>query len=207
MPWAAAAIVVSALIAKNSSDKAADKAAGVGNKASDFEKKKYEDWQNVYGSIQSNLADYYSKMTPDTYAAKGIDAFNKQNELVLENTKTMLAQKGLTDSGIGEAINLQLDLQGAEKKATIRSTAADAVAAEKGRFLQIGLGQNPGQSYSQLLQNQATQANTASLLADKQTGQAISTAITEVGKAYQDYSRENTTAAPVVESQVTPRSN
>ena len=161
-------------------------------KAQKFEEKKYENWQKIYGPIESNLGKFYNSMTPESYASKGIQEFNKQNKIALENIRTNLAQRGLYNSGTAAAVEIASELGGAEKKATIRANADEAVAAEQERFLQIGLGQNPGASYSQSLSQQAQQANINSRYASQQARAAIGDSISTVGKALQDYNRNQT---------------
>jgi len=189
---AGASLAVGLYTADQAGD-AAD-AANSTNKASlGFEKQKYKDWQAVYGDIQSNLGKYYNTLTPETYAARGIQEFKKSNEAELEKINTTLAQKGLLNSGTEAAVVLASGLNAAEKKAEIRSTADEVVAAEKSRFLQIGLGQNPGASYSQVLANQATQANNRAAQDSATAGKALGTAITTVGTALADYNTNTPT--------------
>lgn len=187
MPWGVAAAVGGALIAKEGADNATESAAKSSKNALGFEKQKYEDWQEVYGDIQQNLGKYYNTLTPETYAARGITEFNKANELELEKINTTLTQRGLNNSGTKAAVTLAAGLNAAEKKAQIRSTAEEVVKGEQERFLQIGLGQNPGASYSQLLNQQAQQAQQNANYANAQAGKAIGTAITTVGTALDDY--------------------
>ena len=183
---AGATLVVGAMGA--SSARSASKDAAKANKASlGFEEKKYADWQEVYGDIQSNLSNYYNTLTPEAYAARGIQEFKKSNEAELEKINTTLAQRGLMNSGTAAAVTLASGLNAAEKKATIRSTADEVVAGEQSRFLQIGLGQNPGASYSQALANQATQANNKAVQDSATAGKAIGTAVTTIGTGLSDY--------------------
>lgn len=173
-----------------SADKAADSADNankLGKKALGFEEQKYQDWQDVYGDMQSNLGKYYNSLTPENYAARGVQEFNKSNALELEKINTTLAQKGMFNSGTAAAVTLAAGLNAAEKKATIRSTADEVVAGEQSRFLQIGLGQNPGASLSQTLANQATQANNQASRDSATAGNAIGSAITTIGTGLDDY--------------------
>lgn len=185
--YVAGAVVVSGAIAANSANNASNDAAKANKASLGFEQQKYSDWQAVYGDIQKNLGNYYNTLTPETYAARGIQEFKKSNEAELEKINTTLAQKGLMTSGTAAAVTLASGLNAAEKKATIRSTADEVVRGEQSRFLQIGLGQNPGASYSQVLANQATQAQNMSQQANATAGKAIGTAVTTIGTALDDY--------------------
>ncbi len=185
--WIAGAAVVGAVVGAEGSKDSADTAADASGKSLGFEEQKYKDWKAVYGDIQTNLGNYYNTLTPDTYAARGIQEFKKSNEAELEKINTTLAQKGLLNSGTEAAVVLASGLNAAEKKATIRATADEVVAGEQSRFLQIGLGQNPGASYSQVLANQATQANNRAAQDSATAGKAIGKAVTTVGTGLSDY--------------------
>lgn len=193
--YVAGASLAVGIYGANEAGKSADKATAAGKESLGFEKQKYNEWKAVYGDIQSNLGKYYNTLTPESYAARGVQEFNKSNQLELEKINTTLAQKGLMTSGTSAAVTLASGLNAAEKKATIRSTADEVVAGEKSRFLQIGLGQNPGASYSQALANQATQANNRAAQDSATAGKAIGTAITTIGTALDDY---NNPATPKV---------
>lgn len=199
--WVAGAVVVGgvagAAISADAAGDAADKASKSSKEALGFEKEKYEDWQSIYGPIEANLSKFYASMTPESLAAQSISEYNKQNEIAIKNTNEMLAQRGMLSSGAAAATKLTGELAGAEQRANIRATADEVVAAEQGRFLQIGLGQNPGASYSQALQNKAITDAGNSARADAAYGQAVGTAITEVGTALQDYTRRNNSANTV----------
>lgn len=185
--FVAGAIVVGAVVAADSASDARSDAKAANKQSLDFEKRKLESWQKVYGSVEKNLSQYYNSLTPDAYAAKGINEFNKQNELALERIRTSLVQRGMMDSGISTAVKLQSELGGAETRAQIRASADDVVASEKKNFLAIGLGQNPGASYSQALQNQAIQANSDARVAEAAAGKAMATAVSTVGTTASDY--------------------
>lgn len=192
----AGSTLVAGAYAANRADSASDKATAAGKKSLAFEEQKYAEWKEVYGDIQSNLSSYYNTLTPDTYAARGVQEFKKANELELEKINTTLAQKGLMNSGTAAAVTLASGLNAAEQKATIRSTADDVVAAEKSRFLQIGLGQNPGASYSQALANQSMQADSRAAQSSATAGKAIGTAVTTIGTALDDYFNKPATTNP-----------
>lgn len=188
--WVAGSVVVGSAIAADAAGDAADKAAGANKASLGFEERKYADWEAVYGPIQQNLSKYYQKMTPENYAIQGVTQFNKENQAQLEKLNQSLAQRGMLNSGTAAAVTLASGLNAAEQKATIRATADEAVAAEQGRFLQIGLGQNPGASYSQVLAQQASRASADAAYASGQAGQAIESAITTIGTGLSDYSKK-----------------
>lgn len=188
MPWGyAAAAVAGALVSADGAKDSAEIGANASKKSLGFEKDKYEDWKDVYGDVQSNLGTYYNTLTPEMYAVRGVEAFNKSNAIEMEKLNNTFVQRGLNTSGTKAAVLLASSLNAAEKKATIRSTADEVVAGEKSRFLQIGLGQNPGASYSQVLAQQAQQANMQARQDSVASAEATGTAVKVVGTALSDY--------------------
>jgi hypothetical protein len=118
---------------------------------------------------------------------------SRENEIAQENVRTFLAQRGMLNSGTEGAVTLASELAGAEARAQIRASADEVVANEQSRFLQIGLGQNPGAAYSANLSNMATEARREANYSNQVAGQAIGTAITTVGSALSDYTRNRNT--------------
>ncbi len=81
MSVATAAVVGSVAVSGYSaykSSKAAGKAADAQADASaaqlDFAREQYDDWKELYGPIEKNLATYYQGVTPETYAAVGLES-------------------------------------------------------------------------------------------------------------------------------------
>jgi len=191
MSWGAVAIgsstIVSAGLAYKSSqdaNKAADKAS---KRSINFEQQKLDDWNETYGSLEDNLAEYYGSLTPEFYETQGLEAFQKEQQVAQDQIKTSLAQRGIEDSGIALALEHQTAQAGAEQRATIRAQAPVLAAEEQRKFLQVGMGQNPGDSYSQTLANRASVAAQTANIAQQQAGQAVGQAISSVGKATADY--------------------
>lgn len=180
------------LASKGASD-AADTAAQSSAEQIAFEREKYNDFKATYGGIEENLSEYYSTLTPEYYEARGLEAFQQEQQLELSNIKASLAQRGIEDSGIALATETAFAQQGATGRAKIRAEAPSVAAEEQRSFLQVGLGQNPGTSYSQALSDKARQTETASQAASQVAGQAVGTAITTVGTGLSDYLSRPTT--------------
>jgi len=188
MVWAATAVagatVVSGYMASKSAGDASDAAAASEARALAFEREKYDDWNETYGDIQDNLADYYNNVTPEYYAAVGVEKFNEEFQVGMKRIDENFAQRGIDpSSGISSSIKSQAKLDAAETRAGIRRDAPRQAREDQRSFLQIGLGQNPGSSLSGALANTATnKANTASNAATA-AGNAWSAAIPAVGNA------------------------
>ena len=155
-----------------------------------FDQEKYDDWNETYGPLQDNLADYYSNVTPDYYASVGLEEFETQYQTSLDRIDENLIQRGIDpSSGIGASIEAQAELSAAETRAGIRRDAPRQAAEDKSRFLQIGLGQNPGSSISSTLAQRSEQAADAAAAASTATSTAITAAIPAIGTAISAYNK------------------
>jgi len=199
---AGASLIVGGVSYKSSKDaaKANKEAVDAQTKSADeqmaMETKRVEEWTDVYGPMQNNLANYYSSVTPDYYAAAGLEAFEQENEIKMQNIDEMFAQRGIDpSSGLAVSVESQAELGAAETRAEIRRDAPRMAAEDQSRFLQIGLGQNPGSSLSNAMSMRTQQAGQRvqaagreSLAADQAVGTALGAAIPTVGKAIDAYS-------------------
>lgn len=167
-----------------------------------FEKEKYQDWQDTYGNIEDNLAEYYNNLTPEYYATQGLEAVQKESEASQMRLQSSLAQRGIEDSGVSLALERQSDIGLAEQRATVRADAPRKVAEEKRGFLQVGLGQNPGSSMSNAMADQANQASARADASERAVGQGIASAVKEVGSALDDYSNTASTTTSLPSSYV-----
>jgi len=180
--------VISSGVAAHSANKASKRASKASVKSLAFEQEKYDDWQGVYGPLQDNLASYYENVSPDYYAATGLETFEQQYQTALTRMDENLAQRGIDpSSGIAASLESQAELNAAETRAGIRQDAPRQAAEDKTRFLQIGLGQNPGSSLSTALQNQASNLQQQAGYANQAAGQAISSGIQTIGRAIDQY--------------------
>jgi len=107
----------------------------------DFQKAQYNDWKDIYGTLQEQINDYYMKYdASDVIANKLAQVDQQYGQQENQLTKT-LAQRGLGGSG-AEAQGLTQLAQGeAAQKSNIRSTAADEAINKRMQFLGLGLGQ------------------------------------------------------------------
>lgn len=126
--------------AKNAS-RAADNSYALSKEAIEFQKEQYKDWKAVYGDIQTNLGEYYKNLTPDKIISIGLTNQQKEYQTVKAEVEKMMAQRGLTGSGMETAMKTSLAFQNATARAGIRTNAEEAVAERKLQFLGVGLGQ------------------------------------------------------------------
>ena len=188
MPVAGAAItavgsVAGAVISSKASSKASRQAADAQDAQLAFDMERYYDWQNIFGGVQENLANYYNSISPDYYVAAGLEVFEKEREAQMSKLNETLAQRGLSNSGLAATVATEDAISSAEARASIRREAPRQAREDQSRFLQIGMGQNPGSSVSSTLGNIATNAQTQANQASQAAGQAMSSAISTTGKA------------------------
>jgi len=187
MTWGAVAVAGVSLVGSAMSKKSADKATASAdrNAANElaFNQQRYDDWKEVYGPIQDNLAQYYGSITPDMYEVQGLEAFNKELEFEQTKLNESLAQRGITDSGVAAQLEAQQSLGAAQTRAQIRMQAPALAAEEQSRFLQIGLGQNPANSVANTLSNQSMMSRQNATAQQQAAGQAAAAAVGELGNA------------------------
>ena len=190
--------VIGGVVSSRSAKKATRSAERQSSDAIAFEQQKYDDWNATYGPLQDNLAEYYNNITPEYYETIGLEAFQQEQEAAMARIDESLVQRGIDpSSGIAASLEAQTELDAAEGRAEIRRDAPRQAAEDKSRFLQIGLGQNPGQSMSQTLANQASAAQQRATMQQQAAGQAVGAAINTAGTALADYAKTQTTPAAV----------
>lgn len=200
MPVAGAAIAAvgaigGSVISSQASSKASKRAADAQDAQLSFDMERYDDWQNIFGGVQENLANYYNSISPDYYVAAGLEAFEKEREAQMGKLNETLAQRGLSNSGLAATVATENAISSAEARASIRREAPRQAREDQSRFLQIGMGQNPGSSVSSTLGSIATNAQTQANQASQAAGQAMSSAVSSTGKAiaqgYEAWSKAN----------------
>ena len=188
MVWAATAVAGATIVGGYMSSREASKSRKAASKASaaqlSFEYEKYDDWNETYGPLQDNLAEYYNNVTPEYYASVGVEKFNEEFQVGMKRLTENFAQRGIDpDSAFAASTQAQAELGAAESRAGIRRDAPRQAAEDQGRFLQIGLGQNPGSSISSALANKSTNAANSANSASTAAGNAWGAAIPQVGNA------------------------
>lgn len=200
MPVAGAAIAAvgaigGSIISSRASSKASKRAADAQNAQLNFDMERYDDWQNIFGGVQENLSNYYNSISPDYYVAAGLEAFEKEREAQMGKLNETLAQRGLSNSGLAATVATEDAISSAEARASIRREAPRQAREDQSRFLQIGMGQNPGSSVSSTLGGIAANAQTQANQASQAAGQAMGTAISSTGKlitqGYEAWSKAN----------------
>ena len=100
-------------------------------------------YDEIYGDVEKNLGDFYSALTPETFAAAGIEHEVKQYEQAGQRITESMAQRNLDSSGLVASVESQAELGHAERKANIRHEAPLKVAEAKAGFV-ASSGGRPG---------------------------------------------------------------
>lgn len=187
MTWGMVAVAGATVVGGVMSSKAAGKQSDAASAASAaelaFAQQQYDDWKEVYGPMESNLANYYTNLSPDMYEAQGLEAFNKEFDTSKARLQETLSQRGIVDSGLSLQLESQGNISAAEERARIRMSSDSAVAQEQTRFLQVGLGQDPSGDVANALGRASSNAAASADSANRAAGQAMSSAVQSVGRA------------------------
>jgi len=147
----ATAIVGTAVVGGIVSSKAADSAAeaqeqatAAASKAADdqlaFQKQQYQEWQDVYGPIQDNLAEFYQNYDAEEVTSLGLQNIEREYNQSKDSLIQEMAQRGMDTSGLTASSLTALSAVKAAEKATIRSQAPLQAAQAQQSFLGMGLG-------------------------------------------------------------------
>ena len=176
--------------ASSKASKSADAATAASSEAAAnqlaFTKEQYEDWKATFGDVQDNLSAFYKSLTPDSFAASGIQSLNTQYAAASKKIDQALAQRGIAGSGLQAQAQTDLMNQQAQASAQIKAEAPLKVAQEQMKFLSLGLGQGTaaaasvGSAYGtqvNLGANQAAGYNAQAAQASAGIGSSLSSGI------------------------------
>jgi len=189
--------VIGGAIAYDAAEKSAaasDRATKAASEAADeqlaFQKQQYQDWQDVYGPIEDNLAEFYQNYDADQITSLGLQNIEQEYNASKSSLLKEMAQRGLDTSGLTAAGLTQLEASKASERANVRSQAPLQAAQAQQSFLGMGLGlesslqqgvsgayQSQQSIYSQQAQLQGQQAAVAA----QGVGQAIGSIGTGIG--------------------------
>jgi hypothetical protein len=180
MVWAATAVAgigaVAGIIGSKKAGDASKEATAAASEASDaqiaFAQKEYDDWKEIYGPVEQNLAKYYDELTPELRATQGLEAFEMERNRAIEGLNINLAQRGIATSGIAGQIGIETSLAGSQERARIRAEAPMSAAREKLGFLNAGMGIDPANTLNSALITDANNTNANSMQASRAAGSA-----------------------------------
>lgn len=197
MGGAAVALGASAVVGVIAGDKAdrrarkADKGArGIQREQLAFAREQYDDWAEIYGPIEQNLADYFGSLSTENIISQGLQNQQQEFKKAEVNIRQNIAQRGLEGSGIEASLAQNLDLQNAVSKAQIRQQAPGQVAQQQAGFLAGGnarrgqavQGVNQGfQAVAGGLQQRAARQGAQSQALFQASGQLLAAGIGNIG--------------------------
>lgn len=149
----------------------ADRARG---KSDAFNQEQIDAWAATYGKVEDNLANYYSNLTPEAYAAEGIQAVEQFQQQAMTGIRQDLADRGIESGGALTSAETNIRVQGAQAKAKARAEAPMRVAKEQQKFLQMGMSKDPRAVQGRALEGAAARAEGEASLSEVATGAAVS---------------------------------
>lgn len=161
-----------------------------------FQKEQYQDWQDVYGSTQDNLAEFYNSYDAEAVTSLGLQNIEREYTQSKNSLIQEMAQRGMDTSGLTAAGLTQLSGIKASEKAQVRASAPLQAAQAQQSFLGMGLGlesslqQGIASSYGQqagLQMQVAGQYGQQAAAASQGVGQAIGS----IGSAMGTYAMVN----------------
>ena len=130
-------------------------------------------YKSIYGDLEKNLSDYYTKLTPSKAEQLGLSRYDQQFKQAHDNYQKAMAQRGLTGSGIDAEGERQMQMQSAMDRTNIINAADAQTRNEQLGFLGVGLGQsniaakNVANSYSMAMNSLAHQGQIAQMNANQ----------------------------------------
>ena len=187
----AAASIYSANKADENADNAQQSADQRADQAQQNAVQRQGAWESVYGSVESNLANYYNTIDPSVIAAQGMESFEKERTESLARARENLAQRGLSSSGVSADLEISSAMTRGSERAKIRAEAPMKAAQQRMEFLRLGMGSNPDRATQTAFNNQASnaqgQANQAQSTADQAASDAATATTQAVGAAVNAY--------------------
>lgn len=185
--FSAVAGIAGANSARKDANRATATAVAADKEALDFAKSQYNDWKNIFGSIQQNLSSYYQNLTPGRIEAQGREAIELERNDWMTRIDETFQQRGLGDTALEASAIADLEKSTALQKAEVRATAPEKVAQQQLGFLTLGYNQNPAGMVQQTLNSRSSQQQQTALYKGQVAGEAIGSAVSTVGTALGDY--------------------
>ena len=92
-------------------------------------------FDSIYGSVESNLSNYFRSLTPERIEALGISNVDQQYGRAIQSLEASFAQRGLSGSGVAAKTFQDLEISRAEARAGVRAGAEASVAQQQIGFV------------------------------------------------------------------------
>lgn len=155
----AAVGLIGASMASDAAGDAADKAAGSQQAQLDFQMQQYNDWKDIYGPMQEDIADYWKNVNGREMVAQEVQQVQMAQQEANTRIKETMAQRGISGSGLEAGLTNQNIFNTEIQKAMIRNTADERKIAGQTGLLSLGLSQG-SQISAQMSGTSSALANT-----------------------------------------------
>ena len=132
-----AAVVGAAVVGKMAADASKDaskRQAASAKTQLEFEQAKYNRWLDIYGDVEENLGEYYENLSPETYAAQGLQSQQQEYQAAVTQMKEHFAQADISGGAVA-GLESQAALENARARATVRAEAPTKVAEAQRGFV------------------------------------------------------------------------
>jgi hypothetical protein len=99
------------------------------------------DWETAFGSIESNLSDYYNNLDPAKFSQQAKTQYADSLDKQLKQFNETMTQRGLQTSGQREQLEKEAMFNKAQANASIDMAAPEQVAQMKQSWYNQGIGQ------------------------------------------------------------------
>jgi len=103
--------------------------------------KRYEQWYNIYGTLQESLGDYYKNLKGSDLSTIEMQKIQEATQKAKDKVATEFAQRGLDGSGLLASTEANLTYRGELAKAMSEATADDRARQQQAQFLSLGINQ------------------------------------------------------------------
>jgi len=101
----------------------------------------YKDWQEVYGSVEKNLSEFYQNLTPESLTTMGLQKVEQEFTKQQTDIQRSFGQRNIDSPAALVQILNQSEIAEAEARAGVRATAPFKVAEAKQAFVATGKGE------------------------------------------------------------------
>jgi len=145
-----------------------ENALGINEDVTAYWQESLSQWEDTYGSIEKNIADYYDNLDPEKFASEYKTSLQDYTQKYIKQFDETLAQSGVATSGMQLQAEKDALFKQAEAGANIDMKAPEMVAKQQQQYLNPYLNQKF--SYEQNVGN--SMLNQANLVLGE--GQALS---------------------------------
>lgn len=123
-----------------------------------FAERQYQDWEQIFGNPMKQMSGYINSLSPEKYAAVGLENYEIEYSKALERLDADFAQRGLTNSGLAVQARTDLESQRIMDRVGIRRAAEDEVMNRRMQYLSMSSGNNAVNNMQSILNNNAANA-------------------------------------------------